>query len=219
MKNFKLPTVTAHSGCEGTAENSVESIRKAAEVGADIIEIDIRFASDGTPVLSHDAPRGKEVTLDAAFEVIAEYPSLKVNLDIKETTHLEEITPLAKKHGVTDRIFYTGIFAKDVPAVKAKTPDMKYYLNYNLPPSVFQTRLFISHLCKKIKKLGAAGLNANHILITERLCKAVLSEGLELSLWTVNKAEDMKRALKLKPDNITTRCPSDMIKILKEKEF
>lgn len=218
MKKDELPTVTAHSGCEGTADNSVDSIRKAAEVNADIIEIDIRFAKDGTPVLSHDTPKGNEVTLDTAFSVITEYPSLRVNLDIKETTHLENIPPIAEKYALSDRIFYTGIFERDVPAVKEKTPGVKYYLNYNLPPAFLQTALFNTYLCRKIKNLGAAGLNANYRCASFRLCRAVRREGLELSVWTVNKTEDMPRVLNLRPDNITSRIPSQIIKIIKNKE-
>lgn len=218
MKNCKLPTVTAHSGCEGTADNSVDSIRKAAEVNADIIEIDIRFAKDGTPVLSHDTPKGSEVTLDTAFSVIAEYPSLRVNLDIKETTYLENIPPLAEKYSLTDRIFYTGIFERDVPAVKEKTPEVKYYLNYGLPPAFLQITPFNAHLCKKIKMLGAAGLNVSYRNVSLSLSRAVRRAGLEFSLWTVNKTEDMPRVLRLKPDNITSRIPSQIIKFIKDKE-
>ena len=43
--DFVLPesfTVTAHTGCEGTEDNSLESIRKAYENSADIVEFDLR---------------------------------------------------------------------------------------------------------------------------------------------------------------------------------
>ena len=39
----KKPTVTAHAGCCGTEDNSMESLIKAVEVGADILEFDLRF--------------------------------------------------------------------------------------------------------------------------------------------------------------------------------
>lgn len=219
MKNNRsLPTATAHSGCEGTAENSVESIAKAAEIGADIIEIDIRFTADGKPVLSHDVPAGGETTLEEAFIEISKHNKLLVNLDIKETTHLEAITPLAEKYSLTDRIFYTGIFESDVTAVKQKTPDVKYYLNRKLRPEIFQTKNYISSLCSKIKDLGAAGLNANYKRVTKKISDALHKNNLELSLWTVNNADDMKKVLLLEPDNITSRYPSELIRILSKKE-
>ena len=35
--------ITAHSGCEGTGIDTMESIEKALEFGADAIEIDVRM--------------------------------------------------------------------------------------------------------------------------------------------------------------------------------
>ena len=46
--------ITAHSGCEGTPDNSMESIRKGIELGADCIEIDIRMDPHGEQRLTHN---------------------------------------------------------------------------------------------------------------------------------------------------------------------
>ncbi|MGI6439175.1 MAG: glycerophosphodiester phosphodiesterase family protein [Sphaerochaetaceae bacterium] len=46
--------ITAHSGCENTPLNSLESVLKGIEVGSDAVEIDIRSSHDKKPVLSHD---------------------------------------------------------------------------------------------------------------------------------------------------------------------
>jgi glycerophosphoryl diester phosphodiesterase len=47
--------VIAHRTCPQHApENSLEGIAKAAELGADAVEIDVRPTSDGVPVLNHD---------------------------------------------------------------------------------------------------------------------------------------------------------------------
>jgi len=47
----------------GTPENSLEAILKAAQDGAELIEIDIRQTSDGVPILSHDSTWGRETNL------------------------------------------------------------------------------------------------------------------------------------------------------------
>ena len=49
-----LPLVTAHSGCENTPENSLESMVAGIAAGADTVEIDVRATRDGTPILMHD---------------------------------------------------------------------------------------------------------------------------------------------------------------------
>ncbi len=51
--------IIAHRACPLDApENSIAGIRKAAELGADGVEIDVRRALEGTPILMHDwSPR------------------------------------------------------------------------------------------------------------------------------------------------------------------
>ncbi len=46
--------ITAHSGCNNTPPNSLESIITGMEMGADFVEVDVRSTKDGLPVLFHD---------------------------------------------------------------------------------------------------------------------------------------------------------------------
>lgn len=50
----RRPLITAHTGCEGTAENSLASIVSGIEAGADAVEIDVRATADGVGILHHD---------------------------------------------------------------------------------------------------------------------------------------------------------------------
>ena len=50
----RLPLVTAHDGCEGTQPHTLQSIERALETGADVVEIDIRLTHDGVVILEHD---------------------------------------------------------------------------------------------------------------------------------------------------------------------
>lgn len=59
----------AHRGARSLApENTMPAIRKAWELGADGIEVDIRLSSDNIPVLHHD------VTLERTTDVADKYP-------------------------------------------------------------------------------------------------------------------------------------------------
>ena len=50
-----MTIVVAHRTCPLDApENSVEGIGRAAAVGAEVVEIDVRLSRDGVPVLHHD---------------------------------------------------------------------------------------------------------------------------------------------------------------------
>ena len=64
-------TITAHTGCMNTEENSIESMETGIENGAKIIEFDVNFLSDGTAILAHDEPTGNELKLESAFEFLA----------------------------------------------------------------------------------------------------------------------------------------------------
>jgi glycerophosphoryl diester phosphodiesterase len=54
-----MPLIVAHRGASSEApENSLTAFAKAIEAGAEMIEFDVRRASDGRLVVSHDAVRG-----------------------------------------------------------------------------------------------------------------------------------------------------------------
>ena len=206
MKTF---TITAHTGCENTPANSLESIKKGAECGADIVEFDIRFDKNNNPILSHDEPTGGEVTLEQAFAKLAEYENLKVNLDIKCTTNLKAVQTLAEKYNLLDRAFYTGVFVEFVDAVKTDSPKLPYFLNITdvIPPDE-HTEEYLDSLVEKVRSYGALGINFHFGNASEKLVEAFHKNGLQVSIWTVNEAEDFRRIIKFNPDNITTKFPS-----------
>lgn len=212
MKDF---TITAHTGCENTPDNSIGSVLKAFDSGADIFEIDIRFNENGVPVLSHDAPKGGEVKLDEVFSLLADNKGMLCNLDIKATDELKAVLLCAKKYDLLDRIFYTGITEAFVECVKKETPEIFYYLNTDVASPEDHSSEYISSLVDKVKNSGAIGLNCYFGHVTEKLIEAFHESGLLVSVWTVNEETDMIRMMKMKPDNITTRKPS-LLKTMSE---
>src|SRR5689334_8396777 len=47
--------VIAHRGASGTApENTLPAFRRAEELGADMVELDVQLTRDGHPVVIHD---------------------------------------------------------------------------------------------------------------------------------------------------------------------
>ncbi len=220
LKAENLPenfTYTAHTGCVKTADNSLEAIEEGTKYGADIVEFDLNFLSDGTPVLSHDKPNGKEVTLQEAFKKISEYKKLKVNVDVKNVKNLKAVYPLAQKYGIEDRIFYTGITTDFVDAVKEDSPEVPYYLNINVEKPKKQTSEYLQSLVKEVKNSGAIGINFNKDNATKELVDIFHENNLLVSIWTVNKKRKMYKTLFLGPDNITTRRPDKMEEIIKLK--
>ncbi len=211
---FTLPenfTFTAHTGCVGTADNSLEAIEVGARHGADIVEFDLYFTKDDKPVLSHNEPKGNEFTLDEGFKKASEYPELKVNVDLKSYGSLEKVVSCAKKYNLEDKIFFTGVVLKDIEAVKKACPGIDYYLNCEIEKESKQSEEYLNALVKTVKDSGAIGINCNYKNVTKELVSVFKENGLLVSVWTVNEEKAMYEVLQLSPDNITTRRP-DVLK-------
>lgn len=211
-KNF---TITAHTGCMGTKENSLDSIKKGVENGASTVEFDLYFTTDGEPVLAHDEPVGGEVTLDEAFEYVSHFEDIKVNVDIKTCDALEKVYPAAQKYGIENRIFYTGVKDEFVESVKENSPQVKYFLNVDVDKSKNTDKEYLLSLVEKVKNVGAVGINFNYEGASEELVQIFHENGLLVSIWTVNDEYNMYKILSFEPDNITTRNPDKLSEIVK----
>ena len=222
MQDFFQFTVTAHSGSMGLPDNSIEAMAAGVAAGADIVEFDLRFSRRGEPVLSHDAPCGEPVTLSAAFAFLAAHPGVRANVDVKDTSGLGLVAPLALEYGVPDRLFYTGVGANDAAAVREKSPEIPFYLNTAVQDDADANLripledLYIA-LAKKTKALGAVGINIFHGHLTPLLLEVFRREGLPVSVWTVNDPKDIARVVPLAPNNVTTRRPDLVLAAVRKR--
>ena len=216
-KNIVLPkdfTITAHTGCMKTEENSLESFKSGIENGANIVEFDLYFTKNGEPVLSHNEPVGGEVSLDEAFEYLSEFKNIGINVDVKTCDALQKVYPTAQKYGVGDRIFYTGVKDEFVEPVRQNSPEVKYFLNMSVKKS--KDKEYLMSLVEKVKNAGAIGINFKYTGATKELVKVFHENGLLVSIWTVNSKWRMKKILSFAPDNITTRHPDKLSGIVKD---
>lgn len=105
----RFPLITAHSGCMGTLDNTVDSVTTALRLGADVVEEDIRVTRDGVPVLAHDdgwyTAGGDECSISKLTFAEIQALTIAVVQEGKTKTmricRLEEILPLIKKAGAT----------------------------------------------------------------------------------------------------------------------
>ncbi len=210
-------TITCHAGSFGTKANSLESLQTAVDWGADIVEFDVSFRPDGKAVIIHDSSpsMNQGVLLDDALRIVASVKKCKINLDIKSTANLAEVDRLVKKHGLFDRVFYTGVFEDWVETVRNSSA-IPYYLNHQITAEEASDRNKAIEIIKKTKKLGAIGINSHYKFATKEFSDYVHENGLLLSLWTVNKTADMVTVIETLPDNITTKKP-DILKYIAQK--
>lgn len=128
------PMITAHSGCEDTKDDSMESIDLALKYGADTIEIDVRIDKNGILRISHNEASTEEfqqkLTLDDVFAKILN-TGLSVNCDIKEQSALYPTLATAEKNGLSpERLILSGCTSPDILARDpALTQRGQFFLN------------------------------------------------------------------------------------------
>jgi glycerophosphoryl diester phosphodiesterase len=147
----RRPLRIAHRGASAYAqEGSRASVEKAAQLGADLIEVDVRVTADDIPVIAHDPDLqrvfGLEGTIGAltiaelkaltppnhqpilTFEEMAalcDSLGLGLYLDIKEVTPdaMARVIAILRKRGLLQYAIF-GSFRPDVVAeIKANAPD------------------------------------------------------------------------------------------------
>lgn len=210
-------SVTAHSGAWGLPENTVSALLKAVESGVDIVEIDVSFRPDSTPVIIHkDSPKQNEgVLLIDIFKAVKDSEEIKINLDLKSIKNLSMVQELVEKEGLMGRVFFTGVVENRVGPVRAQSPLIPYYLNASTDKKQRNSLEYAQSFADRLVELNCIGLNCSFAQISKTLVDVLHEEGLFVSVWTVDKKSDMKEMLSLSVDNITTRKPDKLFSLIK----
>ena len=223
--------ITAHSGCEGTPDNSMESILKGIELGADCVEIDIRMDPQGGLRLTHNELEdySETVPLETALRTIAE-STVSVNCDIKEEKLLYPVLEAAEAAGIPrDRLIFSGSvdigLLRSDPSIVQRA---RIFLNLaqifgcvakdTAIPENWEERgpLFDAHIeeiADLVKQLGVECINPSYKMMSPERIAACNASGIGLSLWTVNEEADQERFLREDLVNLTTRRPASALRI------
>lgn len=238
--------VYAHRGASGYApENTMEAFKLAIDLKSDGIETDIHQTKDGVLVLMHDeridrTTNGKGYIKDYTYQEL-----LKFNANYKNKKYsfckiptLEELLRVVKDTTIilnleikTDIIFYQEIEEKIVKLVQQyHLQDRVLYSSFNhysiMKVKQFQKNAKVSLLYegqlyqpwKYAEGLKVYGLHPSlPNLAIENYVDMCHLYGLSVNVWTINKNEDMKKALSLKVDGIFTNYPDIALQIIKEQ--
>ena len=200
--------ITAHSGCEATAPNSIDHVKAAIASGAEIIEFDVRMA-EGTLVLSHDVPEKPEEcpTLRRAFELIAPEENLFMNIDVKTEGLIPHVMEVAKEFDLCRRIIFTGACNSDRELAMSYGADMWR--------SMWPGQEIADGIAAN-KADGSPFLNVAYCMITPENNAELCKEGFAFSAWTVNKEYFLRLFLKMGIANITTCNPVRAMELRRE---
>lgn len=219
----KRGMITAHSGCEGTEDNSLEFIQYALKLPVDAIEVDVRKTEKGELILSHDeAPEA--VGLDRAFLLLREYPDKRMNCDLKQKDLESDVMVLAEECGVEKQLIFTGdvnpeLFRKGA----VRYPKVLWFANTHIFFPGYE-KLVEAGMSEE-EELAGLRLALNRMLdyetgginwsykVAEKVWKEVRELGIGISVWTVNDLEQQKLWRERQAENITTRKPTWLLQM------
>lgn len=208
--------LTAHSGSDGTEDNSLAFVRHALQLGVDCLEVDVRMDDGGKLVMAHDE-RISAPSLSDAFALLREANGTHINCDLK-TPGLEwPVWCLATQCGVQHRLIYSGDVSADA---FVRYPVMRdgvewfYNLELRFPPHRIARGLseenldpaeMAFELKRTLRKTGASCLNLNWQLRCTAFWDALRQAEIPLSVWTPDNPELIRSLLQENVHNITTR--------------
>ena len=200
--------ITAHSGCDGTPDNSMEFVAHALQCGADALEVDVRGKPDGTLYLSHDLTEDDCPLLIQTFQMLRG-GSVRINCDLKQPGLEESVLDLARSCGAADLLLFSGKVSVEKmaadPEIRARTLlNVRSIRPEEGGPSIEEQLEGLRETCRAC---GASIINVDYDMCTDPILDWLREAGIGVSAWTVNDEAAARRLLDHGVYNITSRRP------------
>ena len=218
------PLIIAHRGDSSRAlENSLEAIRSALSVPADMIEIDLRLSGDGVLCVMHDRHTGRtgdrNIDIEQASmrelavvrlkngEAIPTFDDVLglaagrvgLNIELKSAGSGAALARRLAQEPNPGSVIVSSFKEDEVRAAREVMP--------GLPVAVIYDTFSIRHVAEyKTKGYPLISLRKN--TVTEHLVKACHAHGLRVFVWTVDGEDEMKRCIAWEVDGIYTNQPA-----------
>ena len=207
--------VIGHRTCPRHApENSLEGVRIAGGLGADLVEIDVRRTRDGVPVLCHDGllwrttripwpvwavssrrlrrtrirPSGEPLPFLAdVFEALPD--GLGVAIDIKHATAAAATLAEVYRHDVADRVLLWSQRARAVRYLAASAPGIEVALLRDTRDVRGDQKMLDDAV-----RWGATAVSVHQDRLTEALVDDARRRGLRVHAWFQDLATQRRLA-------------------------
>ena len=222
--------VLAHRGASrAERENTVAAFRRAGEMGADGVELDVRRTLDGALVVHHDPllPDGRVICRTAATQLPVHIPSLDaaldacagmwVNLEIKNDANEPDFDPdehvaeqtmaLLERRGEPHRWLISSFRIETVDRCHAIVPQIRTaWLTSVVPEGVAQLLVDRGHVA----------LHPWVHLLRREVVDECHAAGLQVNTWTCDDPARMHELIEWGIDGICTNVPDVALAVLAE---
>ncbi|MGE5892623.1 MAG: glycerophosphodiester phosphodiesterase [bacterium] len=200
-------------------ENTIESFRKAIELGVNAIECDVRRTKDGKPVICHDDDlkrvfghdaRVDESTLKGLKKLTGnKIPSLgealrfidgkveKILIELKETGYEKKVVDVIKKEKLKDRVIIVSFHEEALAAIRSHNTEIETGIIFSKPrnPVAAALRLRAQYLLPLYKLVRTGDVEKAH------------EKDLKVIVWTINTSEEAKAYIVKGVDGIASDRP------------
>ncbi len=222
-----MTLVIGHRGCAYEPENTIRAIKKAIDIGVDIVEVDVHLSKDNELVVIHDerldrTTNGKGLVKDFTLEELRQFdagkgerlPTLqdvidtcrgKVQLLIELKALGSEIKVLKKleENRFRDEVYIISFWHQMIKHVRELDRDIKTGV------------LFVGHpvnASRLAKETGANALVLNYKFISKDLVRDAHKDNLKVFVWNVDTEYETKEMLDLWVDGIGSNKPDIVLK-------
>ncbi|EMT38159.1 glycerophosphoryl diester phosphodiesterase [Thermoanaerobacter thermohydrosulfuricus] len=241
------PLVIAHRGDSRNApENTLASFKRALEMGADGIELDVQLTKDGQLVVIHDERVDrttdgigfvKDFTLkelkrlDAGIKFDKKFAGERIPTlyEVFELIgHKNFIINIEIKSGV---VLYPGIEEKLIKAIedydfedRVVISSFNHYSLRDVKRMAPEFKIGLLYQCGLVEpwhmaiRMKAYSLHPFYFNIIPELVKGCKKNNIKLFPWTVDRKEDMEMMIKAGVDAIITDDPQTLINLLEKGE-
>lgn len=231
--------VGAHRGAHdaGAPENSLAAFERAAALGCDFVELDVRRTADGRLAVCHDPEVGgrrlADLTLAEAQQLAAgegdEIPTLEdalaalsgrlqADIEIKEPGCERDVLATAARILPPDSWFVSSFGLSVLAAAATLAPSVRRGWIVGGRPARWWQRARIRRLLPRLAAavLAPPGfLIPHHTLVDAPLAELCRRRSLALISWTVDDPAAMRRLAGLGVWGLITDCPADALSLLK----
>jgi glycerophosphoryl diester phosphodiesterase len=229
--------IIAHRTCPRHApENSLEGIQRAAEFGADAVEMDVQRTLDGVPILMHDRTlwrtaglycparilpyalirrlrlRGSSQRVPTLAEALAALPrGLMVAIDIKHASAAAATLAEVRRQRLESRSLLWSQHTSAVRYTVGAAPEIESSLLRDV-----RTPTGLRRFLDDAVRLGARGVSAHWRATTEGFVSEAHRRGLKVYSLSRN-VESMAAKLALGLDGIVTDWPEEAKAVLRPR--
>ncbi len=225
MKNIQK---IGHRGAKGhLAENTLESIEKAIQLGVDMVEVDVHRCKTGELVVIHDFTLDR--TTNGSGEIIQhslkELKSFQVERDHKIPLLTEVLDTISGKCKINIELKGMNTAAETCRVIREYVEEKQWDYTDFIVSSFQQNELFqVFHINKKIpigilskanmkaalelgQKLNAISIHPSLGIVTRENIAQAQNLGFRVAVWTVNDLKSITRMKNFGVDGIISDFP------------